>query len=289
MNKNNNIIHQLADLHKLRITLPVTLTTLAGYTLAAGTIDKHIVIPLIGIFILSSGSAALNQFQERRTDTLMKRTKKRPLPSGSMKPRTVAILIFLEVVVGTLLLYISSGFVPAFLGIIALVWYNFIYTPIKKITPFAVIPGSVTGAIPPMVGWVVGGGNLIDPKLFVLVFFFFISQVPHFWLLMLKYGDEYSEAGFPSINNVLSNRQIKRVTFVWIVATSLNIILLVLVGLFQTLFFKVLVLAAAVWLTVIFSKLLKKSETNFNSFRYFLQLNYFLLVIILSMILDPLF
>ncbi len=289
MNKTKNIIRQLADLHKIRITSSVTLTTLAGYALAAGTIDKHIVLPLIGVFILSSGSAALNQFQERHIDTLMKRTRNRPLPSGSFKPGTVFTLILLEVIVGTFLLYASGGFTAAFLGLLALVWYNLVYTPIKKITPFAVIPGSVTGAIPPIIGWFIGGGNLIDPKLFVLTFFFFMSQVPHFWLLMLKYGDEYDTAGFPTINGVLSNKQIRRVTFVWIVATSLNIVLLVLVGLFQTLFFKALVLLAAAWLVVIFAKLLKRSEADFSPFRYFLRLNYFILIIILSMIIDPLF
>lgn len=288
MSKRNNIFRQLADLHKLRITLSVTLTALAGYTLAAGTIDRGIVPTLIGIFILSSGSAALNQFQERNLDTRMKRTRNRPLPSGSFKPSVVFVLILLEVLIGSLILYFSGGFVVAFLGILALVWYNFIYTPIKKITPFAVIPGSVTGAIPPMIGWVVGGSSLIDPKLFVLAFFFFISQVPHFWLLMLKYGKEYEMAGLPTVNSVLSDKQIKRVTFVWIVATSVNIVLLVLVGLFKTLFFKIVVLAAAVWLVVVFSKLLRKSEIDFNPFQYFLKLNYFILIIILSMIIDPL-
>ncbi len=288
MSKKNNIFRQLADLHKLRITLSVTLTTLAGYALAAGTIDRNIVLPLIGVFILSSGSAALNQFQERNLDTLMKRTRNRPLPSGSIKPSVVFILILLEVLIGSFLLYISGGFVVVFLGILALIWYNFIYTPIKKITPFAVIPGSVTGAIPPMIGWVVGGSSLIDPKLFVLAFFFFISQVPHFWLLMLKYGKEYETAGLPTVNSVLSDKQIKRVTFVWIVATSLNVVLLVFVGLFKTLFFKIVVLVAAVWLIVIFSKLLRKSENDFSPFRYFLRLNYIVLVIILSMIIDPL-
>lgn len=288
MSNKNNIFRHLAQLHKLRITLSVTLTTLAGYTLFAGSIDKKIVLPLLGVFILSSGSAALNQFQERKIDKLMERTRNRPLPSGAIKPSMAMALILLETFIGSYLLYVSGGFLVASLGLLALIWYNFIYTPIKKITPLAVIPGSIIGAIPPMIGWVVGGGSLIDPKLFILAFFFFISQVPHFWLLMLKYGDDYAVAGFPTVNGILSDKQIKRVTFVWIVATSLNIVLLVLVGLFKTVFFKVIVLIAALWLVVIFSKLLRKSEVDFKPFRYFLQLNYFILVVILSMVIDPL-
>lgn len=282
-------IRLIADLHKFRITFATTLTTLAGYALASGTVDKRVILVLIGIFILASGSAAFNHFQERNTDILMKRTRNRPIPSGKIKPSAVVVIALLEIIGGTILIYTGSGFVAAFLGFLAFVWYNLVYTPLKKITSFAVIPGSVIGAIPPMVGWVAGGGSLLDPALFVLAFFFFMSQVPHFWLLMLHYGDDYNAAGFPVINNVLTYTQIKRVTFVWIVATALNIVLLVFAGLFETFVFKAVVLSAAVQLIVVFSGLLRKSNENFDPFRYFSQLNYIMLVIILSMILDPLF
>ena len=282
------IIRIISELHKFRITFSVTLTTLAGFTLTAGTIDNRIFLPLLGIFFLSSGAAAFNEYQERDMDARMERTRKRPIPSGSIKASTVLVISLPEIVAGTVLVYIGSGFTAALLGFMAFVWYNVIYTPLKKLSPFAVIPGSVIGAIPPMVGWVAGGGSLLDPKLFVLAFFFFMSQVPHFWLLMLRYGDDYNTAGFPTINKILTNTQIKRVTFVWIVATSINIFLLLFVGLFQTLFFKIVVVASAVWLVIIFSNLLKKSEEKLDSFRYFMLLNIVMLVIIISMVIDPL-
>lgn len=282
------IIRIISELHKFRITFSVTLTTLAGFTLTAGTIDNRIFLPLLGIFFLSSGAAAFNEYQERDMDARMERTRKRPIPSGSIKASTVLVISLPEIVAGTVLVYIGSGFTAALLGFTAFVWYNVIYTPLKKLSPFAVIPGSVIGAIPPMVGWVAGSGSLLDPKLFVLAFFFFMSQVPHFWLLLLRYGDDYDAAGFPVINKILNNTQIKRVTFVWIVATSVNILLLVIVGLFQTLFFKIIILLAAIWLVFIFSGLLKKSEEKFNAVRYFMLLNIVLLVIILSMVIDPL-
>lgn len=286
--KVGNIWHLVSELHKFRITFSVTLTTLAGFTLTAGTIDSRIILPLIGIFLLSSGSAAFNEYQERDKDALMERTRKRPIPSGRIKPGTVLAIALLEIIIGTFLVYAGGGFIAALLGFTAFIWYNVIYTPLKKISPFAVIPGSVIGAIPPMVGWVVGGGSLLVPEVFVLAFFFFMSQVPHFWLLMLRYGDDYSEAGFPVINKVLTYTQIKRVTFVWIVATSINIALLVVVGLYQTLFFKCVIILSALWLVFVFSGLLKKSEEKFDSFRYFMLLNIILLVIIISMVIDPL-
>lgn len=278
----------LAELNKLRITIIVTLTTLAGYTLASGVIDTHAILPLIGIFILACGSAALNQFQERDIDALMQRTVNRPIPSGRIKASTAAIIAITEILAGTWVVYIGSNAETAFLAFLAFVWYNLIYTPLKRITAFAVIPGSVIGSIPPMVGWLAGGGSWSDPGLYIMAFFFFISQVPHFWLLAMKYGDDYHQAGFPVITKIFNNKQLNRVTFVWIVATALNILMLVFAGMYQTLAFEIIVIVAAVLLVVGFLKLLNNAEQKFDPFRYFMRLNMFLLVIILSMIIDPL-
>ncbi|MBN2615505.1 MAG: protoheme IX farnesyltransferase [Bacteroidales bacterium] len=288
MKKLRSFLALLAELNKVRITIVVTLTTLAGYTLAAKTIDTHVLLPLLGIFILACGSAAFNQFQEQDRDILMERTKNRPLPSGRIKPVWVVVIAFIEIVLGTWIVFVGSNIEAAILAFLAFVWYNLIYTPLKRVTAFAVIPGSVIGAIPPVVGWVAGGGKLTDPGLFIIAFFFFISQVPHFWLLMLKYGQEYVNAGFPSITTTMNTVQIKRVTFVWTVATALNAFLLVEAGLFQITFFKILVLLAAAWLVFIFSRLLRKKEQELRPFHYFMRLNYFVLVVIISMIIDPL-
>jgi protoheme IX farnesyltransferase len=163
-----------------------------------------------------------------------------------------------------------------------------IYTPLKRKTAFAVIPGSVIGALPPVVGWLAGGGSLIDPKLLVLAFFFFMTQVPHFWLLMLKYGQEYVDAGYPSVTTTFTQKQIKRVTFVWTVASALVVLLMIYSDLITTLFFKVMVLLASVWLIYIFTKLFKKISVTLNPFYYFMRLNYFVLSVILALIIGPL-
>ncbi len=277
-----------AELNKLRITVIVTLTTLAGYTLVAEKIDSAVVLPLIGIFILACGSAAMNQYQERDKDLLMDRTKNRPIPTGKIKAWQALLISLVEITGGIWLLYAGSGFEAAFLGFMAFVWYNIIYTPMKRISAFAVIPGSVIGSIPPMVGWVAGGGSIADPQLYIMAFFFFISQVPHFWLLTLKYGDEYHKAGFPIITKVFIPTQTIRVTFVWIVATSLNVLLMVVAGLFHTLAFQIILIVSSVWLIVAFSKLVQKSVPDFNPVVYFMRLNIVLLIVILSMIFDPL-
>jgi len=288
MKKLKNFISILTELNKTRITFVVTLTTLAGYVLANKHIDSNVILPMVGIFILACGSAALNHYQDRDKDALMERTKNRPLPSGRISERNVLLISAIEIMAGTWIIYLGSNLEAAILGFMAFIWYNGIYTPLKRVTAFAVIPGSVIGAIPPAVGWVAGGGALLDIRLVVLTVFFFISQVPHFWLLMLKYGKEYEVAGFPSITSVMTPVQIKRAIFIWTVSTAIIGALIVLSGLVITTFFKIMVFAAAVWLIALFSRLLRKAYIDINPFRYFMSINYFVLVLIIAMIVDPL-
>lgn len=282
-------INLLLELNKVRITFAVTLTTLAGYALARGTIDTGVILPALGIFVLACGSAALNHFQDKDKDALMDRTKNRPIPSGAISASWALTISLIEIVLGTALIYWGSGFLAAQLGLLALIWYNGIYTPLKRKTAFAVIPGSIIGAIPPAVGWVAGGGDITDPRLVVLAFFFFIWQVPHFWLLMLYYGKEYEKAGYPSITSTISSQQIKNATFMWTAATAIAALMIPVAGLLDTLFFKILVLIAAVWLVVVFSKLLRSGQEDFNPFHYFMRINYFVLIMIVAMSMDPLF
>ncbi len=281
-------IKLLLEINKVKITIFVMFTTMVGYLLAGHSFDSGIVLPTIGIFILACGSAALNHYQDKDKDGLMERTKNRPIPSGKISPMAVLVISFSEILLGTYLIYIGSNFLAAQLGLLAMIWYNFIYTPLKRKTAFAVIPGSVIGALPPMVGWVAAGGALSDPNLMILAFFFFIWQVPHFWLLMLKYGKEYEAAGYPSITAMISKEQIKRATFMWTAATAVTALMIITSGLISTLFFKISVLVAAIWLIVVFSKLLRSTVEELNPFYYFMRINYFVLIMILVMSIDPL-
>lgn len=282
-------IQLLLELNKVKITFAVTLTTIAGYVLAKNSFDSGLILPVLGIFILACGSAALNHFQDRDKDALMQRTINRPIPSGKISPTAVLIIAIFEIALGTYIIYIGSNFLAAQLGLLALIWYNGIYTPLKRKTAFAVVPGSIIGAIPPMVGWVAGGGELSDPRLFVLAFFFFIWQVPHFWLLMLKYGKEYENAGYPSITSMISKQQIKRATFMWTAATAVTALMIPVSGLISTVFFKITIVIAALWLIVVFASLLSSKKEDFNPFYYFMRINYFVLIMIIALSIDPLF
>lgn len=277
----------LLELSKVKITVAVAFTTITGYLLARERFDTGMLLPTLGIFLLACGSSAINHYQERDRDALMERTKKRPIPSGRISPKGALLFALILTIAGSWILYENSGTLAMQLGLLALLWYNGIYTPLKNKTAFAVIPGAVIGAIPPLVGWVAGGGSLLDVRAMIMAFFFFIWQVPHFWLLMLKYGKEYEKAGFPSITTVYSENQIKNVTFIWVLATAVSALMIPVFYLTQSWIILAGFLLACIWIIMTFSRLLLKKNEPFNPMFYFMRINYFVLAIIVMMALQP--
>jgi protoheme IX farnesyltransferase len=165
--------------------------------------------------------------------------------------------------------------------------YNAIYTPLKKVTAFAVVPGSLVGALPPFIGWFAGGGQLMDERILWVSLFFFIGQIPHFWLLLLMFGKEYSLAGFPSLNSIFNDNQIKRLSFTWIlatIATSFVVALVVLQGSVTMFFLLIYTFYLLFSLTV--GILIKKDIPTRASF---LKLNFLYLLMMILLIIDSLF
>lgn len=147
--------------------------------------------PLVGLFLLAAGAGALNQYMEREEDAQMLRTRFRPLPMGQIQPREALALSFVLCAIGFALLWMESNPYASLLGILGVVWYNGIYTPAKQRTVWATLPGAVVGAIPPIVGWTAAGGSPTDRAILAVAFFFFLWQIPHSFLLMLCYREDY--------------------------------------------------------------------------------------------------
>ena len=156
------IMKVLSELTKFRITMLVSFTTGLGYILAAEHISIALFFPILGIFLLACASSCLNHYQERDTDALMERTKYRPIPSGRIEPVNVLFVSLFLLIAGTVVLLTATNFLTFLVGIFTFVWYNGIYTPLKKVSAFAIIPGSLVGALPPVAGWVAAGGYLFD-------------------------------------------------------------------------------------------------------------------------------
>lgn len=285
----NSYIKILVEITKLRITIFVTVTTIFGFIAATDSIGFNILLPSIGILLLACGSAALNHYQERKYDCLMDRTKNRPIPSGKITAENVLKISLSLIFLGSLLLFAGSGILALLLGLLNLVWYNGVYTPLKKKTPLAIIPGSLVGVIPPAIGWVAGGGNILHPQIILISFFFFIWQIPHFWLLLMVLDKDYQKAGFPTLTQVFTQQQLGRITFIWIIATGVTGLLLPLFRISSNQFVNYSLFFAAIWLVFKSVNLLQLTNEN-SAFKYaFRSINYFALFVVFAVSIDKLF
>lgn len=209
------------ELTRTKLSAAVTFSGAAGYLLHAGwQPSPSLPAALAGIFLLSSGSSALNQYQERRTDALMPRTSGRPLPAGKASPVYVLSIAMLLLLAGAIVLYLLPGQISLLLGLGTVLLYNLLYTPLKRFTSFAVIPGALTGAIPPLIGFTAAGGSLSEPPALFLAGFMFTWQLPHFWLLISAYRSQYLNAGFSSLAAKPADKTIRVVIPLWIIAVS---------------------------------------------------------------------
>lgn len=281
-------VNILFELTKIRITSFVTLTTVFGFICFAGEFNLKIIPTTFGILLIACGSAVINHWQERKTDALMDRTKNRPIPSGKVTPgyalKTAAILV----ISGSIILFLGGGLVALSLALLNLIWYNGIYTPLKRVNALAIIPGSLVGAIPPMVGWAAAGGYIFDPQIIIIAFFFFIWQIPHFWLLLLVLDKDYQQAGFPTLTQVFSHQQLSRITFIWIIATVVTGLLIPMFGIVNSFITNLSLIIAGIWLSYNSFRLLKPVKEKIY-FRFaFKEINIFAIVIIVLLSLDKL-
>jgi heme o synthase len=274
------------ELVKIKITFAVMFTTIAGYVLYNHGFQWHMLYAVLGILCLACSAAALNHIQEYKYDALMERTRNRPIPSGRINLFQAWMVVTILALIGGGLIYYGSDISGVLLGFTAMVWYNGIYTYLKRITAYAVIPGSVIGAIPPMVGWVAAGGTLSNPSAILLAIFFFIWQVPHFWLLLMKYGPQYEVAGFPVITKIFTRRHIYAFTFIWILATSIIALMLPYFKILHSYAAAVGIFLSSIWLLVVFAQLYTRYETEFSPKKYFMRLNFYILFIVVLMVTD---
>lgn len=276
----------LLELGKVRISLPVALSALAGYALYSGTIGMQGVYLALGVFLMSCGSGALNHWQERKTDALMPRTRKRPIPSGKITSTQGFLITAGYLIAGSLVLVFSNPVIALLLSWLTLVSYNLVYTPLKKITAFAVIPGSMVGALPPVIGWTAAGGFIGSESILIVAAFFFIGQIPHFWLLLMLFGNQYKLAGMPSLTDIFSEVQIKRVTYAWILTTIASAFL-VLVFVIQN---RVLIFSLLFYIIYVLVKLTHSVffEKEFKVLPAFYKLNFLYLFMMIFLIADGL-
>jgi protoheme IX farnesyltransferase len=273
------LLHQAACLCRARIAFFAAGAAVTGGLLASRPAPLSAGATAFAVFILAAGASVLNQYQERDIDARMERTRLRPLPAGIISPSLAFFIALLLISAGLSTLALAGGKGPAFLGMAAILWYNGAYTYLKRLTAFAAVPGAIVGMVPPAIGWTACGGSLADPRLLVVCLLFFLWQVPHFWLQVLHHGEEYEQAGLPSLTKVLGKRQIARMTFFWICSTAVASLLLPLYGNLTSplLYFPLLV--AAIWMMAKGIRLVTAQRTPALSFAAFRRLNIFIFIV----------
>ncbi|MFZ1376288.1 MAG: protoheme IX farnesyltransferase [Geothrix sp.] len=277
------------ELTKLRISGASTFTAAAGYVAYLRGADMGLVTTLLGILLLAMGSSALNEVQEHRFDAMMPRTANRPIPRGDLSPTQAAVIATVMAVCGFLVLWLAHNLTSALLGALALGWYNGFYTPLKRISAFAVVPGSLIGALPPAIGWTAAGGSVAHPSVLALAFVFFIWQVPHFWLLVGLHAEGYEEAGYPTLVSVFGRPRLSRLTFTWTCGTAAACGLLPMFRVLVSWPSEVMLGLGALWLVAGSLPLLKPGQDATLYRRVFMNINLFALVLTAAVILDPWF
>ena len=192
------------DLTKPRIAGMVLVATALGFLLAleSSPVPADLVLMIhavVGTALVACGANALNQYLEADHDERMVRTTDRPLPSGRLTESEVLSFSLLLFVAGVIYLAVQTNLLAALLALISWLSYGFVYTPLKRVTPFCIHVGALPGALPPVIGWAACSGTL-SPGAVMLFAILFFWQLPHFAAIAWLYREDYARAGFSIIS-----------------------------------------------------------------------------------------
>ncbi len=227
-----SLVRDLVALTKPRITTLVLVTGAAGMCLAPGHAAlRALLLSLVGTTLIVASANTLNMWWERDVDAHMARTRSRPLPAGRMSP-DLALLFGLALGAVSAPMLFLVNVTTGLLGLVALVTYTVVYTPLKRYTHLALLVGAVPGAMPPLMGWTTVTGHLGLGGL-LLFGVLFLWQVPHFAAITIFRADEYARAGLQVVSVQRGERAARRTIAVWslpLVASSLLFVPLGLAG-----------------------------------------------------------
>lgn len=195
------MVKTLKSLFKFGIVVFVVISAVAGYGIGLTVEDSfsfgHFLSMILGTFLISSGSLALNQVQEIERDKKMERTNSRPIPAGKLtRTQALSIAIF-NMLAGSVILYFVNP-ITCYIGLVIIFLYNGLYTlHWKPKWVFAAVPGAVPGALPGVLGFSAVNNNILAPESIYLFLVMFLWQMPHFWTLAIRYRDDYARGEFP--------------------------------------------------------------------------------------------
>ncbi len=280
------MIKDFIVLTKFILSFAVSLSALFAYIMAKGEIGTDMFISTFAVLLVAMGVSTLNQVQEYREDALMDRTKHRPIASGKMSPTTGIIISAILVMLSLILIHDLLGMIGVNLFLFSFIWYNLVYTPLKKISALAVVPGAILGVIPPAVGWIAAGESLLSQEFFALGFYYFIWQVPHYWLLVMLHFGGYKDAGYPTVMRLFGQGSLQRLTFVWLIMTICAGFFMVDIFNPSSLSINILLMVTAIFGFISSLKLLQKTFELSDARSVFWKINLAFLSVIILLSID---
>ncbi len=187
-------------LAKPRLNVLVVASSLAGYVMGGGDMSDaaKVVFTVAGTALVAGGASAFNQVIERNADSLMRRTRLRPVPDGRLQPAESLVFATALAMTGLLILGAGVNVLSAGVALTTLLTYTLIYTPLKGRTSFSTVVGAIPGALPPVIGWA-AARDALSPGGWVLFAIVFLWQLPHFLAIAWIYREDYARAGFPML------------------------------------------------------------------------------------------
>ncbi|MHC4958212.1 MAG: heme o synthase [Planctomycetota bacterium] len=197
------LVADYVALTKPRLSLFVLLVVaLAGWLASRGPVDLAVIVcAVVGTGLVAGGANALNMVWERKYDALMRRTDNRPVASGRLTPRDATMFGLFSGAAGLLLLALGCNPLAAAIGLLNLLLYVLVYTPLKRRTTLNTHIGAIPGALPALIGWTAVAGRP-EPGAWMLFWLVFVWQIPHFLSIAWIYRDDYARGGFRMLSTV---------------------------------------------------------------------------------------
>ncbi|MBW2563126.1 MAG: UbiA family prenyltransferase [Deltaproteobacteria bacterium] len=286
MKPNRYLISDYMGLIKFKMSFMLAFSSLFGFVLHLQKFSSHFILLFIGILLLSFGCAVLNNFQDRNRDKLYIRTKYRPLAQGRISGQIALLISIILICSGLILLHFidqlySQGWYQIILGILAVIFYNGLYTNLKNYPLTAIIVGAICGTLPVYMGWMFAGGGFSDLSIWMICFSWMLWQIPHSWLIILNETSEIQCFQNMSILRVFNQHQLIRIIWLWMFSFFIVISYIALISMKFNMLISAIFFLITGGIFIVFSAYLFLS-TNYMRFKFlFHQINAYILFLIL--------
>lgn len=269
-------------LTKFNLSFAVTLSAVFSFILVKQSITLDIILPLLGVLLLALGVSSLNQYQEYEDDAKMTRTRSRPIASKKITPKEGLFISIYLIFISYITIWFSIGYIGLIIFTSVVFLYNFVYTKTKKRSVYAAVYGAILGVIPPLIGWIAGGGKITDIQFIAIALFYLVWQIPHFWLLILKYHKQYERAGFKTVATTFGIQRLERITFIWLLLTLLcGLFTIMVFPMNSMIIFSLILLLIAYTFYSIFS--LRKTH---NYIKAFIDINIYITLLMILLVIN---